>query len=292
MTQILSLLKTRTRRLMRVACLLLGFGVAAPAVQADVLFAISEGASGAGTAATDRQMAVKYKVLVEVMERVLEQPVRVKYVRDFAVLEAGMKDQRFDLVLARPADTLARGVRDHGYRAVSTRKVGVKCTLVVPQDARWSSLADLGDLSDIRLILPEEASYMASFCAAELREHGLTVNPARTYYVREQDAIPFSLQKKLAQVGGVGSGSNIFRKLEAEGLRILHTSGERPFFPLIAGPRIDNAQVEQLRAGLQALAASPEGGAELASFGLRNFDTNPQRSLLDMLEWLEAPVTQ
>lgn len=288
MFHILPFFMARTVRCLRWGVLFLGLG-AAPLVQADLLFAVSEGASGAGAAATDRQMALKYKPLTDVMEQALGQPVRVKYVRDFRALESGMKDGSFDLVIARPADYPARGVRDHAYQAVTTRATGVKCTLVVPKDASWRSLEDLGDLSQIRLILPEQASYMASFCAAELREHGLKIDPARTYYVREQDAIPFSLQNKLAQVGGVGSGSNLFRRLEQEGLRILHTSREQPFLPLIAGARISSAQIARLRQGLVDLAASPEGAAQLAALGMKGFDTNPQPGLLAMLEWLEAP---
>lgn len=286
-----SVLTGRSGWLRRGLCLL-ALGLASTWAQAELLFAVSEGASGAGAAATHRQMALKYQPLTEVMEQVLGQPVRVQYVRDFQALDAGMKEGRFDLVIARPADYPARGVRDYGYKAVTTRQVGVKCTLVVPKDASWQNLEDLGDLTQVRFIMPEQASYMASFCAAELREHGLKIDPARTYYVREQDAIPFSLQNKLAQVGGVGSGSNIFKDLEQQGLRILHTSREQPFLPLIAGARISADQVARLRQALVDRVASPEGAAQLAALGMKGFDTDPQPGLLAMLQWLEGSRVQ
>lgn len=131
-----------------------GPAAAAAAVPAGLLFAVSEGTSGGGSAVTDEQMAAKYRPLTEVMQQALGQPVRVKYVRDFRALEEGMKSGAFDLVLARPSDYPARGVRDHGYRAVTTTRPDGHCLLVVPKDSPYQSIADVKDLGHKRLILP------------------------------------------------------------------------------------------------------------------------------------------
>ena len=45
---------------------------------------------------------------------VLKTKVSVVFAREFATLENGMKDGRFDLVMARPSDYPARGMRDNG----------------------------------------------------------------------------------------------------------------------------------------------------------------------------------
>ena len=253
-----------------------------------LLFAVSEGTSGGGSGITDEQIAAKYKALTDVMQQALGQPVRVKYMRDFRALEDGMKAGLFDLVIARPSDYPARGLRDHGYRAVTTTRPDGHCLLVVPKDSPYKSLDDVKDISGKRLILPEDISYMSRFCTAELRDRGLPVQPAQTYYVREQAAIPFSLQNKLAQIGGIASYSGAAKRLDQDGLRVLHTSRAQPFLPLIASARITPDQVARLRSAMVALADTPQGASQLAAIGLKNFDTDPQPRLLALLQWLEA----
>ena len=253
-----------------------------------LLFAVSEGTSGGGAGITDEQIATKYKPLIDVMQQVLGQPVRVKYVRDFRALEDGMKAGLFDLVIARPSDYPARGVRDYGYRAVTTTRPDGHCLLVVPKDSPYQSLADVKDIGNKRLILPEDIAYMTTFCTAELRDRGLPVTPQQTYYVREQAAIPFSLKNKLAQIGGIASYSGAAKRLEQDGLRVLHTSRAQPFLPLIASARITPDQVARLRSAMVALADTPQGASQLAAIGLKNFDTDPQPRLLALLQWLEA----
>ena len=262
---------------------------AAPAAApAGLLFAVSEGTSGGGSAVTDEQIAAKYKPLTDVMQQALGQPVRVKYVRDFRALDEGMKSGTFDLVIARPSDYPARGVRDHGYRAVTTTRPDGHCLLVVPKDSPYKTIEDVKDIGGKRLILPEDIAYMTTFCTAELRDRGLRVLPEQTYYVREQAAIPFSLNNKLAQIGGIASYSGAAKRLDKDGLRVLYTSRAQPFLPLIAGRRISPEQVAALRAGMVALADTPQGASQLAAIGLKNFDTDPQPRLLALLQWLEA----
>ena len=75
---------------------------------------------------------------------------------------------------------------------------------------------------------------------------------------------------------------------------MLHTSRAQPFLPLIAGRRITPEQISALRAGMVALAETPQGAKDLAAIGLKNFDTDPQPRLLALLQWLEAksPATR
>lgn len=267
---------------------------AASLAHADLLFAVSEGTSGGGSAVTDAQIAAKYRPLTNVMEEALGEPVRVKYVRDFRALADGMQSGSFDLVIARPSDYPARGVRDHGYSAVTTTQPDGHCLLVVPKDSPYQSLDDVKTLGRKQLILPEDIAYMTTFCTAELRDHGLVVDPAQTYYVREQAVIPFSLQNGLAKIGGIASYSGAAKRIEQDGLRILHRSRPQPFLPLIAHRRIPADRVQRLREGMAELAATPEGASQLAAIGLRGFDTDPQPRLLALLQWLEAnaPVIQ
>lgn len=269
------------RRTRAVVAGLLG-GLLPWAAGAELLFAVSEGTSGGGSAITDAQMAAKYKPLVDVMEKALENKVRVRYVRDFNALEAGMREGSFDLVIARPSDYPARGIRDYGFQAVSATRPDGHCLIVVRKDAPYRSLNDIQGKS---LILPEQSAYMTKFCLAELRDQGIRFG--RVHYVREQAAIPFSLAHHLAVVGGVASYSGVARRLDAEGLKVLLESRPQPFLPLIAGKRISPAQVQALRDGLKALADTEQGAQALAAIGLKGFDMDPQQRLLGLLAWLE-----
>lgn len=266
----------------------LAWGLAPSPVQAQApapwVFAISEGTSGGGGTMNDALMAAKYKALTDVMEQALSHKVQVRYVRDFKQLADGMRSASFDLVMARPSDYPARGVRDHGYQAVTTTLPDGHCLLVVPKDSPANTLQDL---QGKRLILPEEAAYMTKFCLAELRDAGLVFDKGRVHYVKEQAAIPFALTNGLAQVGGVASYSGAAKTLDASGLRVLHKSRPQPFLPLVAGPRLTMAQVQQLREAMVALSKTEEGSKALKALGLTAFDTQPQARLLTLLAWLE-----
>ncbi len=255
----------------------------AQAPAAGLVFAVSEGTSGGGAGVTDAQMATKYKPVVEVLERVLGQPVGVKYVRDFRLLEDGMKAARFDLVMARPSDYPSRGLRDYGYNAITTTQPDGHCLLVVKED---SPLKTLADLKGKRFILPEQVAYMTKFCMAELRQQGMPLSPNQVHFVREQAAIPFALQNNLSHVGGIASYSGVARRLEKEGLRVIHQSRPQPYLPLIAGARIPVEKTQELGAELAALARTEHGGKALAAIGLKGFDTGSQQRLLDLLDWL------
>ncbi len=271
------------------ALLLAGFMASGTArAQSPLLFAVSEGTSGGGAAVTDEQMEVKYKALTDAMKRALGQPIRVKYVRDFRMLAAGMASGDFDLVLARPSEYPARGVRDHGYTAVTATRPDGHCLLVVPKDSPYKTLADVTDVQHQRLILPERIAYMTTFCTAELRDRGLPVNPAQTHYVREQAAIPFALNHKLAKIGGIASYSGAAKRLDKDGLRVLHRSRPQAYLPLIAGKRISAEQVARLRAEVLALSQTEQGTKDLAAIGLTGFDPDPQPRLLALLNWLES----
>ena len=273
------------------ACGLVGVGAQAQAqgsagaqAVAPLLFAISEGTSGGGNSMNDTTMAAKYKALTDVMEQALARKVQVRYVRDFGQLANGMRSGAFDLVLARPSDYPARGIRDHGYQAVTTTLPDGHCLLVVTKDSPFKTLQDLHGK---RRILPEEAAYMAKFCLAELRDAKLTFDKTRVHHVKEQAAIPFALVNGLAQLGGIASYSGAAKKLDADGLRVLHTSRPQPYLPLVAGQRLTPAQVQQLRDAMVALSKTDEGGKALAVLGLKGFDTAPQARLLALLQWLE-----
>ena len=254
---------------------------AAPfALAQGLVMGVSEGTSGGLDHA---QVITKYQGLADVIGRAMRQKVNVVFAREFSALEDGMKTGRFDFVLARPSDYPARGLRDYGYKFVASAKPDGQCFLIVPKD---SPIKTLADMKGRKIALPEPAAYMTKFCRAELRNQGFDVNGQNVQYVREQGAVAFYLENKLADAGGVASYSGVAKKWEKDGHRVVHKSVAQPYFPLIAGAKISAAQVEAIQKALLAMPGNEADQKVLATIGVKEFDTGSEKRLRDLLGWL------
>ena len=248
---------------------------------APLIFAISEGTSGGIDAG---EALIKYQPLVEVISKALNADVSMVLARDFAKLEESMQKQSYDLVMARPSDYPARGIRDYKYAPVATANPDGMCTFIVNKD---SPLKKIEDAKGQRIVLPEQVAYMSRFCRAELRDRGINVANEKVQYMREQDTVGFAIEGGMADVGGVASYSGVARNWEKKGHRVLHRSVKQPYFPLIAGPKISPAQVAQMKAALAQLDKSEDGKKVLANIGIQGFvPTSDDKRLLDLLRWL------
>lgn len=248
----------------------------------ELVLGVSEGTSGGIDHA---EAMAKYEGLADTLGRALNQRVRVVLVREFAQLDQGMRSERLDFVFARPTDYPARGVRDHGYRFLASGKPEGQCLIVVPAASPARRLAQL---KGQRWVLPEQASYMARFCTAELRDQGIAVAREQVQYVREQGAVAYFLNNGFGDAGGVASYSGVAKTLEKSGLRVLHRSRSQPYFPLIASRRFTAAQVSALQASLARLSDSDPGRALLRRIGIEQFDTSADpRRLHELLAWLQ-----
>ena len=250
------------------------------AVARDLVMAISEGSSGG----TDHARVIaKYQGLADAIGKSINQQVSVVFIREFAALEDGLKNQRFDLAMARPSDYPARALRDHGYQFVASAKPEGHCLIIVPQDAPYKTLADI---KGKRIVLPNPAAYMTKFCAAELRDQGIDLAKEKVERVREQGAIPFYLDNKFGDVGGVASYSGVAKSLEKTGHRVLHKSVAQPYFPLVANKTLSAAQVQTIQRAVVALSETDDGRAVLKNVGIEGFDTSTEKRLRDLLSWL------
>lgn len=243
---------------------------------------VSEGTSG-GLAAY--QITEKYSGLATAMKKALGKKVTIAAVREFSMLEDGMKKGEMDFVLARPSDYPARGIRDYQYQLISTSKPDGRCLLFVPNA---SPLKNLSDIKGKKIVLSEKVSYMSKFCTAELKHNNLPLNKENTLYVREQEAILFYIQHSFADVGGIASYSGVAKKLEKLGYRVIHKSTPQPYMPLVAHPRISQSQIQSIQNELKKLSQSDDGIASLKQMGIEDFNTSySNQRLLDLLSWLE-----
>lgn len=255
-------------------------GLQADALAKDLVLAISEGSSGG----TDHaRVIVKYQGLANALGNAIGKKVNVVFTREFKFLEDGMKTHIYDLVMARPSDYPARGIRDYGYQYVATAKPDGHCLIIVPKD---SPIQKLADVKGKKIVLPNEAAYMTKFCAAELRSQGIDVDKEEVNRVREQGAVPFYLNNKFGDVGGIASYSGVAKKLDKDGMRLLHTSIAQPYFPLIADKAFTAAQIGAMQKAIEQLDASPEGKEVLQTIGIQGFDTGTEGRLKQLLPWL------
>lgn len=277
-------ISARTRAIARTVLSTLVLGALPGAARAadDLVMAVCEGTfSGAAPA----ELVDKYHPLAEHLGKALKAHIIVSPVCSFPRLESGIAEQRFDLVMARPADYTARAIRDHGYRYVAQVKPDVSCVYVVP---KGSPLKSLADAKEKRIALPEKTSYMGQLCVAELRDAGVDA-AGKAQFVKEQAVVMYQLKEKNVDVGGISSHAKGVspEALEKAGLRELGRSRPQPYFPVIASKKMQPAQVEAVRKELLALSESPSGKALLAKLGLGGYVNGGDEKMRQLLAWLE-----
>lgn len=256
-------------------------GVQAQADAAPLTLGVSEGSSGGLDHA---QALAKYQGLAEAIGRAVKGKVSVVLAREFAQMEEGMRSGRFAFVIARPSDYPARAMRDYGYGYIASAKPDGQCFIIVPKD---SPLKTLADIKGKRIALPEKISYMSRFCTAELKSKGIALDKENVQFLREQAAVGFYLENKLADVGGIASYSGLAQKWEKDGHRVLHKSVAQPYFPLVGNKTITPAQLKAIQAELLALSDSESGREVLKRIGIERFDTGSEERLREFLKWLE-----
>lgn len=245
-----------------------------------LVLSISEGSSGGLDHA---QAFAKYQGLAEAIGRAVKAKVSVVLMREFEQLEDGMRTGRLDFVIARPSDYPARALRDHGYSYIASAKPDGQCFIIVPKDSPLKSLADI---QGKRIVLPEKVAYTSRVCMAELRHKGIPLEKENVQFLREQGAVGFYLDNKLADVGGVASYSGIAAKWEKDGNRVLHKSMAQPYFPLVASKKIRPDQLKSIQAELLALPNSEAGRDVLKRLGIERFDTDSELRLRELLKWI------
>jgi ABC-type phosphate/phosphonate transport system substrate-binding protein len=260
----------------------LGVNAAEVIKKQQLVMAVSEGTSGGITA--DIAIA-KYQPLADLLGSAINAEIKVVFVRNFIRLANGMKNNEYDLVLARPSDYPARGIRDNAYKFVSTTSPDGQCVLIVHKD---SPIMKVEDLKGKRFVFPEEAAYMTHFCQAELREKGILIEREKVYYVHEQAAIPMAIENKICDVGGVASYSGAYKKWLKSGHRVLYKSSTQPYMPMVASRKLTIEQVNKLQGALTGVGNTEFGKKILERIGINGFVTTEEVRLRKLLEWLNV----
>lgn len=247
----------------------------------DWALAVSEGTSG-GIDSAD--VLAKYEPLARLIEKATGHKVVVVLAREFARLEASMKSGSYQLVMARPSDYPARAIRDYGYRLIATMKPEGQCYIVVKKDSPFQKIQDL---KGKHFLFPEKIAYMSKFCRAALRDQGIKLEAEKVTYMREQEAVAWGIKNGVADVGALASYSKSGKNWEKEGDRLLYQSPPQPYFPLVASKDVSPAEIAKIQAALQLMEQTEEGANLLSKIGIKGFNIEAEKRLLDLLTWLE-----
>lgn len=249
----------------------------------DWTLAVSEGTSGGIDSA---EVLEKYEPLGRLIEKASGHKVNIVLAREFKRLEKSMRSGAYDLVMARPSDYPGRGVRDYGYRPISTMKPDGQCYLVVRKDSPYKKVQDLKG-KEARFLFPEKIAYMSKFCRAALRDSGIDLNKEKVSYLREQEAVAWGIQHGVGDVGALASYSKAGKDWEKNGGRLLYQSVPQPYFPLVASKNVTPEEITKIQAALQKMEQTEEGTRILARIGVKGFNIEGEKRLADLLKWLD-----
>lgn len=245
-----------------------------------LVLAINEGAAGSLTA-TD--IVFRYGQFKQIVEKAIGVPVTLVGVRDAKVLRKSVQTGAFGLVLSRPADVLAEAVRDYGYQAVVISQEPAHALFIVNKD---SPLKTIGDVKGKSILTPDRYAYMWRIANAMMRDSKITMAKEQVRAMSDQAAIGWSMEGGFFDVGVVASFSGVGRTWEKKGGRIIARSPELPNTPMIASPKVTQAQIQKLRVALVALRTSESGAAVLKDIGVPGFKEVSSQTLIDLITWL------
>lgn len=226
----------------------------------------------------------KYQFIASLIEQATNTPVLVEERAQPADLRTGLLNEEFDFMLIRPADIASNALRAHGFRYVVSGKPDSRCFVGVTKD---SSIRKLADIQGKRIAAVQgKKPYLVRFCAADLRDNGIALFSQPLKTVGMQGAVAISVAAGLADVALLEI--NGAKAWEKQGHRIIHASAPKPYFPLVAGPRVTPEQVEAIRKAMLAANTTASGQAAFKRLGIERMDTDMEDSLRQLAPWLDA----
>lgn len=243
----------------------------------NVLMGISEGLA---EQASFSDMQDKYNGLAEYLGQSIRKKVTLEASQNIKSAVENLAKNRYDLAYVRPANVAAKAMRDSKYKLVAMAKGEFVASFIVNKD---SPLRKPEDVLNKRIAMPEKGSLMANMGLATLRDMGGT-KPDLIRYAHYQDAVNFMVEKNFADVGVVAPV--IAKVWEKGGGRVLFTSRKMPYWCIIAGPEMSEADIAKLRDALVGMENTPEGQKILKRIGVKGWVPGKQEEYIEMLAWL------
>jgi phosphonate transport system substrate-binding protein len=203
------------------------------------------------------------------LEAALKRPVEIYTSADYAAFHRDSLAGAFDLLLTGPHF----GVMciDHGYTALFHYKTSLKPIFVVGKEA---GITGVDKLKGKRIGLSNRLSVSSIVGLRWLGEHGLQAG--RDFEVLEKTTHGAAIAA--VAVGDLDAALTTFTPLKQVPPDVrakvseLPTTVQVPHLMTLAHNRLGPAQVEQVRAALQAFPATPEGQAFFRDTGYQGYD--------------------
>lgn len=246
-----------------------------------LFFSVNEGASSNQDAIFRNQ---KYRGLVEQLGRATGRKIVFESSNVLKVLERNLQSQRYDLAFVRPSIMSAKAMRDQGYRLVAMAKGEIKVHFIVPAD---SALKDIRDIRGKSILLPDKRSVPTMVAQAVIRDQGLDAGKENIQLLAQQEAVLYSIDNHLADVG-VLAAPKLIDAWKQKGGRTLYAKDKLPFWAMIASSKVSDATVAKVQKMLLDLEATSDGRQVLKSMEVKGFVPGRQQDFLDMLNWVEG----
>lgn len=261
--------------------LLLLASSAKAADEGSVLLGVNEGSSGS---ADFQQMQGKYRAFADHIGAVLKKQVKLESAQDLRSLKSNLQKGHYDFLLVRPSHISATAMRDHKYALVAAVKGNATTSFVVHKDSPLKTPAEVAGKS---IAMPDENAYPTHVALAMLAEAGIKPETQNIRKFRSQEAVGYSVEQKLVDVGVVISYSKVAREWESKGHRVLWKSKPLPYWSVIASPRISPDAVARVRDALLKLGDTPGGEKILKEMGIGGFVASSQQEYMDLLSYLK-----
>jgi ABC-type phosphate/phosphonate transport system substrate-binding protein len=246
-----------------------------------LLLGVNEGSSGS---ADFQQRQSKYKPFADYISAVVKKQVKLESAQDLKSLKKNLQSGHFDLLMVRPSHISAAAMRDQKYVLVAAVKGTAFTSFIVHKD---SALKKLPDLAGKSIAMPDENAYPTHVGLAMLKEAGLKPETQNVRFFRTQEAVGYSVEQKLVDVGVVISYSNVAKEWEGKGHRVLLKSKPLPYWSIVASPNLSPETVSKVREALLKLGDTPEGEAALKSMGVSGFVAGNPQEYIDLLAYLK-----
>ena len=275
-------MKLHSLNRLRAAALWASLLAAAPWAWAQgLVFAVNEGVT---YRVSDDEIRARYVGIATDLSKILGQTVRVEPIAQYPVLRKGLADKAYDLALVHPAHISIIAMKSSGYQLVAVTKgfQDYKASFLVRGD---TPLKQLADLRGRKLGAPDEDSITAWMVRATMRDVLGDPKAVAMTYTRYQDAVPFMVQQTFTQAAATASNA-VVKKWEADGGKVLGRSKAVPIKHVLAGPGINAAQLERLRAYFIALDSTEDGRKKLEAIKVQGYAPFDSNELLALGTWL------
>ncbi|NLR74388.1 phosphate/phosphite/phosphonate ABC transporter substrate-binding protein [Leeia aquatica] len=253
-------------------------GLAWLAMPAQALtFGIQEGSGSSGEADYSSN---KYQPLAAALSEVLKQPVNANGLSPYRQFDAE-SFKRYQVVLVRPGTVAGWAIQKLDYTPLVALDNGPapRKVVLMGSPAMRERLKTQAGLRGLKLALPITGGETYQVATSMLKAQRVNLDEVTVYSVRQQGAMPFALENKMADLAAVKSDASVFAKMKGNAAMVPVLESEAlPPWVILGSKQLGPEKLAQLRQALLAMMSNPEQKAlwqGLRVTNIREIDAKP-----------------